>query len=317
LNRVLLTGASGFIGRRVLRPLLELGFEVHAVGRAGPPPESDDRVVWHRADILADAQRAAVVQDVNASHLLHLAWYAEPGAFWSARENVLWVAASVRLANEFLHAGGRRIVGAGTCAEYEWGRPVLAEPSTPLRPATLYGVCKDATQRVVRAAAEQAGASFAWGRVFFLYGPGEHPARLVSSLARALVRGEEAQATEGTQQRDFLHVDDVASAFAALLNSSVAGPVNIASGEAVEVREIAKTLARIAGRPELLALGARPTPENEPASIVGDASRLRGELDWEPSIPLQQGLSETLAWWHERLASGGPEHERLPGERSS
>ncbi len=102
---------------------------------------------------------------------------------------------------------------AGTCAEYEWGGPgPCVEGRTPLRPATLYGVAKDATRAVVEAAAGELGIAVAWGRIFFLYGPGEDERRLVASVARALARGERAATSAGTQRRDFMHVADVGAA---------------------------------------------------------------------------------------------------------
>ncbi len=77
---------------------------------------------------------------------------------------------------------------------------------------------------MLEAAAPELAIELAWGRVFFLYGPGEAPGRLVASVARALLAGERAATGDGTQIRDFLHVDDVAGAFAALLDSDVTGP---------------------------------------------------------------------------------------------
>src|SRR6185312_10743533 len=115
--RVLLTGGSGFIGSRAIAPLLAAGYEVHALGRRrGASPD----VTWHELDLLDDRATGRVVADVAAERLLHLAWHTEHGRFWSAPENLDWVAASVRLMRAFAEAGGRRAVIAGTCAEYDW-----------------------------------------------------------------------------------------------------------------------------------------------------------------------------------------------------
>jgi nucleoside-diphosphate-sugar epimerase len=301
-RRVLVTGASGFVGRRALEPLIERGFEVHAVGRAASAPaETPDGVAWHSADLLDAGARADLVAAVGASDLLHLAWYAEPGAFWAARENALWVAATVGLVDEFAAAGGRRATLAGTCAEYDWTAAQPLREDAPLSPTTYYGVCKDATRRVVEGLAERADLSLAWGRIFFLYGPREDPRRLVASVARALVAGERAPTSAGTQRRDFLHVDDVAGAFAALLHGDVGGAVNIASGEAVTVRSIAEQLAASAGRPDLLEVGALPDRAGDPRLIVADVGRLRGEVGFRPSFSLVDGLAATVSWWAERV----------------
>jgi nucleoside-diphosphate-sugar epimerase len=291
------TGASGFIGSRACGGLAELGYEVHAVGRR---PSGKDLSHWHCADLLEDDRRRRLVAEVAPSHLLHLAWYAEPGAFWTAPENTEWVAATIRLAQEFAAAGGRRAVFAGTCAEYDWsvaGR--CSEADTPLRPATLYGVCKDATRRVV----ERVGVDAAWGRVFFLYGPGEDPRRLVASVARSLVAGEQAATSHGRQLRDFLHVDDVADAFVRLVDSDVTGAVNVGSGEGVPILRVVELLAEAAGRPDLLDVGALPARPDDPDELVADVGRLRDELGWRPTRDLAEGLAETVAWWRERSGS--------------
>ncbi|MDQ3675868.1 MAG: NAD(P)-dependent oxidoreductase [Actinomycetota bacterium] len=299
--RVLVTGASGFIGRRALGALVQRGFEVHAVARGPAPEAAPGAVIWHAADLLDAGARRALIGSLEASHILHLAWYAETGAFWEARENAQWVAATVGLIDEFAAAGGRRAVLAGTCAEYDWARAgdgPLAEDA-PLAPATFYGVCKDATRRVAEGLAERAGIALAWGRIFFLYGPQEDERRLVASVARALVAGERAPTSAGTQRRDFLHVDDVAGAFTALLDSEVAGAVNIASGESVAIRSIVEQIAKAAGRPDLLDLGALPTRPGDPEEIVAGVTRLHEEVGFRPARSLQEGLVQTVRWWRD------------------
>jgi nucleoside-diphosphate-sugar epimerase len=145
--------------------------------------------------------------------------------------------------------------------------------------------------------------SLAWARLFFLYGPREHPARLVPSVARALLAGEPAKCSAGTQERDFLHVDDVADALVSLVRSDLVGPVNIGSGEAVAVRAVIELVARECGRPDLVRLGARPAPANEPPLLVADVSRLRDELGWRPGIPFEDGVRDAVRWWRTRRAA--------------
>jgi nucleoside-diphosphate-sugar epimerase len=298
--RVLLTGGSGFIGARAIAPLLATGHEVHALGRhAGQA----DGVVWHEADLLDERATAQAVAEIAAERLLHLAWFTEHGRFWTAGENLDWVAASVRLLRAFVAAGGQRAVLAGTCAEYDWahvGEPCREldgahGPAMPQRPATLYGTCKHATRLVAEAFAREAGLSLAWGRVFLLYGPGEDARRLVPDVARKLLAGLEAPASDGAQVRDFMHVDDVAGAFAALLDSAVEGPVNIASGERVSIAEVLALIARAAGRPELLRLGALPRRSGDPDVLVADVARLRDEVCFAPAIALERGIAEAVA----------------------
>lgn len=299
MSRVLVTGATGFVGRRAVELLREQGHEVHAVARTQGLPASG--VTWHTADLLDAAAANEVVQAAGATQLLHFAWYAVPGKFWSAAENERWVGATLGLLESFASAGGTRAVMAGTCAEYRWDGELLDELSSPIEPSTLYGRCKAATLGEATRIAAEHGVSLAWGRIFFMYGPAEHPSRLVASVARGLLRGERVPTTKGSQVRDFLHVDDVAGAFAALLESGVQGPVNIASGLPSTVREIVTLTASAAVGLDRVDFGALPMRAEDPARILGDPVRLTDEVGFRPTISLAEGLGATVDWWREHL----------------
>ena len=292
VRRVLVTGATGFVGTHAIPALRARGFEVHALGR-NPPGTAG--VAFHPVDLLDAASVHAALLQVQASHLLHLAWYAEPGLYWKSPLNLDWVAASLALVRGFHEAGGERAVAAGTCAEYAWGPERFHEATSPCRPATLYGAAKDGTRRILEAYAREAGLSFAWGRLFFLYGPGEKRGRLVSDAIRTLRAGERFGTSPGHQRRDFSHVADVAGAFAALVDAAATGPVNVGSGEAVPVRAILEHIGRLTGRTELIDFGARSLAPTEPPSIAADVTRLRDEVGFAPRYDLDTGIANTLA----------------------
>jgi nucleoside-diphosphate-sugar epimerase len=294
--RVLVTGASGFVGRHALAPLLAHGFEVHAVSRH-PLPGAPAQVVQHGADMLDAAAAAALVERVRPSHLLHLAWTVTPGQFWRAPENLDWVAASLLLYRAFVQTGGQRVVVAGTCAEYDWSHDVLDELATPCQPATLYGTAKHTLHQLLAAAARQDGVALAWGRLFFLYGPHEAPSRLVADVALSLLRGQPALCGDGTARRDFMAVQDVAGALVAVLAGNHVGPVNIASGECIPLRDVIFGVANAVGRPDLVRLGARPTSPGDPAQLAARTEVLRDAIGYQPSWTLQDGLAATVAWW--------------------
>jgi nucleoside-diphosphate-sugar epimerase len=300
VTRVLVTGATGFVGRHALRPLAERGFAVHAVTGRRPPPELEDLAVWHRADLLEPGGAERVIDAARPTHLLHLAWYAEHGEFWDSLENVRWVEASLHLLLRFAAAGGERAVVAGTCAEYDWSRSPLSEADSPLAPATLYGAAKHGLHVVAAALADRAGFELAWGRIFFVYGPHEDSRRLVASVARALARGERAPSSHGRQLRDFLNVEDLADAFAALAAADVTGAVNVAAGTSVSIREVVELLGELSGRPDLVELGALPARPGDPDELSADVRRLRDEVGWRPRRSLEDGLRATLEWWRER-----------------
>ena len=299
MKRVLLTGATGFIGQYAIAPLVARGFEVHAV--SSKKIGMLEGVHSHCANLLDSKETASLMAGLRPTHLLHFAWYAEPGKFWRSPENFRWLEASIALLRHFREAGGQRVVMAGTCAEYDWDYGYCSEAVTPCRPATTYGVCKNALQETLHAYCAEEKLSSAWGRIFFLYGSNEHPARLVSSVITSLLRGEIARCTHGNQLRDFMHVEDVASAFVALLDSAVEGPVNIASGCPASLREVVLAAADYIGARERVQFGAITAPENDPPLLVGDNRRLLNEVVWNQRRDLRVGIEQTVDWWRRNL----------------
>lgn len=299
---VLVTGASGFIGRHVLPCLVSRGYVVHATSRS-PLDHQLDGVHWHCANLLRPDAPGALIASIRPTHLLHLAWTATPGLFWTAPENLDWVAASVTLYRAFVASGGVRAVFAGTCAEYNWSHDWLDEQTTPCEPASLYGVSKDALHRLLRHATANDGVSLAWGRVFSVHGPHEALPRLVPSVVVPLLRGQPAPCGEGVVERDFMHVEDLAEAFAMILDSPFQGPVNLASGECVPLRVIIGWLADQIGRPDLVQMGARPPRAPEPQRLAAAITTLRDEIGFTPRFGLRDGLDATVAWWRDHLAS--------------
>lgn len=304
-SRVLITGASGFIGRHALAPLATAGYEVHAVTSREPPALP---ARWHRANLLEPGALEQLVAAVKPTHLLHFAWYAVPGRYPTSPENLRWCDATLRLLEAFTASGGQRAVFAGTCFEYDFGYGYCTEDLTPARPGTLYGVCKNATREIVTGFARQCELSAAWGRIFHLFGPHEPENRLVPSVVNALLRGELARSTHGRQIRDFLHVQDVADAFVAILRSAVQGTVNVGSGEPVALRRLIEVCAEFIGRPELVRLGAMAPRPGDPPLLLSNVRRLREEVGWQARFSLEEGLRDTIDWWRMaglRLSTAG------------
>jgi len=304
--RVLVTGASGFIGRPCVARLADEGAEVHAVSRRAQ--HVDGPATWHVADVHDPDAIAAVMQRARPTHLLHLAWDLT-GSDWATTEgHAAWVTSSLHLLRLFGEAGGRRAVLVGSCAEYDWAVGRCRESDVPDTPATPYGAAKRTLATRAAAQAREAGLSLAWARIFFVYGPGEPPSRLIPSIVAAVHAGATARCTRGDQRRDYLHVDDVADALACMLAADVEGAINVGSGQAVEIAAIARGVAARMGRPDLLALGAIESPMAAAPLVEADVTRLAIELGWRPRLTLEAGLDATVAWYRARqpLAQGVP-----------
>jgi len=298
IRRVLVTGATGFIGRWVVARLCDMGADVHAVTHregGAPPGDLSRDVVWHRADLHDAAAVRGVCATVRASHLLHAAWYVEPHDYLTSLENLRWVGATLQLAEAFRDAGGERMVGVGTSAEYGPSIGPCHELATPLAPTTLYAASKRAVHDVLERWSAQTGVSLAWGRVFNLHGPFEAPSRLVPQLVRAGVTGSAFAMRFPAQRRDYLHVADAGGALAALLASPVTGAVNIASGEPVPLADLAREIEKCLGEPVALA-PAPPAVDPAPA-LVADVGRLRGDVGFSPQYTRAAGLADSAAWW--------------------
>ncbi len=295
MTKILVTGATGFIGRHVVKQLRDAGgdIDILTVSRT----DSTD------ADIQLDLQDTEAVrrlmQRIKPKKLLHLAWNVDEG-YWESLENLNWLTASLELLKVFADNGGERAVFAGSCVEYDWKYGYLSESLTPLEPTSLYGISKVSLYKMTSAYAKQVGLSFAWGRVFFLYGEGEKKGRLVPSIIDSLLKGQPPVLKQPHLVRDYMHVKDVASAFVELLSSELEGAVNIASGCPVEIQEIARHICKIVGL-ENIRLMDQMKMRDEIPILIGDTRRLTHELNFIPKIALIEGLSAAVHWWKEEM----------------
>ena len=289
--KLLLTGASGFLGGHVLGILRQQGIQTVMLGRTRATDSAFAEFV--AADLLATPDFSALVKAAGASHLLHLAWYAEHGKYWDSPLNLRWVDASTRLVEAFCQSGGQQVVMVGTCAEYDWDSAWCREDHTPLAPATLYGIAKDATRRLVMAVCAQHGVRCAWGRVFLPYGAGESSQRLIPSLI-SVFRGLRAPfGVNAPAFRDFLHVSDVAQGLVTLLLKGADGAYNVSLGQPVQLANVLRELAGLlqADPEPMLTLSEKRA--GEPALLVGENIKLQS-LGWQPALTLGHGLAKTV-----------------------
>lgn len=299
VKRVLVTGGGGFIGRAATLALHARGFEVHASGRRKTADLPAD-IRWHQADLLEAGALAGLLEGVTPTHVVHVAWEVTPGKYRNSPANLDWLQISLGLL-DFLRARPEtRLVGIGTCFEYDLSAGTLSEASTPCRPQTIYGRSKLALSLAFETAAAL-GLSTAWGRVFYPYGPGEADGRLLPAVARACLARQPLDCTVATQVRDFVYVEDLGEQVALLADGVVTGNVNLCSGAPITLHTLIDGLARRLGGADLMRYGARAAAgEDGLPLIAGETGRLFGEVGWRPGLTLDEALDRTAAWWRAR-----------------
>lgn len=291
----MLTGAGGYIGRPVCDELVGCGFEVHAVSRHDR--NSEESTTWHAVDLLDSTATHALLANIRATHLMHLAWVTEPGTYWQSPDNVLWQDASIKLLKSFAAHGGERAVLTGTCAEYDWTDGHCVEDKTPIRALSPYTTAKQAFHDAANALANTTNLSVAWARVFFSFGPNEHPQRLVPAVIRALLSGARAACSDGEQIRDFMYVQDMASALVAVLGSEFSGDINIASGQPMTIKDLVTLVADKLDASDRVDFGKRPRQDGEPPRITADVSKLRNSIGWTAMHDIRSAIDETIQFW--------------------
>jgi nucleoside-diphosphate-sugar epimerase len=300
MNKVIVTGARGFIGRHTIPFLKERGYDIHATTSKPITDKLRDDITWHSVDLLDSGQVADLCKKLKATHLLHLAWYDNTADRMTSVENISWVGASLHLVEQFAQNGGRRLVLGGSGTEYDWRYGYCNEELTPTEPESFYAQCKTSLHAIIKKYAQRTNLSYASGRVFFVYGPHEQENRLVAYAIRSLLMRQKANMSHAHQMRDYMHVSDVADALVKLLGSDITGSVNIGSGRAVKLREIVDLVGEKLNGLDLLEYGPVESKFDSPL-VMADISKLRDELAWEPKYDLENGIEDTINWWKEEM----------------
>ncbi len=270
MSRILITGATGFVGLPVAQKLASAGHDLTCILRAG----TEDRLQGLDTHTIPCGVVFAQSPDWWAKTLagqdlaVHLAWYAEPGKYLTSERNLDCLAGTLSMAKGAVAAKLPRFVGIGTCFEYDLSAGELSV-DTPLAPDTPYAAAKVAAFTMLRSWFASKNVEFLWARLFYLHGAREDQRRLVAYLHNQLGNGQAAELGSGAAVRDYLHVEVAAELLVRDITSSRVGPTNICSGKGVTIRALAEGIADQYDRRDLLRFGVRPDILTDPPIVVG------------------------------------------------
>jgi len=271
-KKFLLTGATGFVGRQVLRNLLKNQIAVRAIIRKNKEIFFKDQnpkiELITTNDLFKESVDWWAEQCKGIDTIIHVAWYAEPQKYLQSIKNIDCLKGSLNLAKGAIKSGIRRFVAIGTCFEYDLSAGDLSI-NTPLKPLTLYSKSKVRLYTLLSRLLPAKSIEFSWCRLFYLYGEGEDDRKLVAYLHKKLSKNQIVELTSGKQIRDFLDVSEAGRMIVDLAISKQQGPINICSGIPVTIRQLAEKIADEYGCRDLLKFGAKPDNLIDPPRIVG------------------------------------------------
>jgi nucleoside-diphosphate-sugar epimerase len=284
--KIFVTGSSGFIGRAFCRAAIAAGHDVLGLCRSPTTQLSSgcQMLVGDLAHLPWEE-----VRRFTPDALLHLAWIVTPGAYLNSPENDTLIGQSEDLFKRAMDFGVRHLAAAGTCIEYAPTEQPLKEHASPLAPAFTYSRAKMATSRMLETVAMEREVLWTWFRIFYCFGEGEHPDRIASWIMRKLAAGESVEVKTPDSVKDYIHVDDVASAMLWCLEKKITGPVNVACGHGIRILDLAQKIAQVVQAEPSLVSGANPPAHDPFPTTVADISRLK-DTGWTPRLSLAQGL---------------------------
>jgi nucleoside-diphosphate-sugar epimerase len=298
--KILVTGASGFIGRRFVNLVLSSG--VHEIVSLG---EQACGTAGVREIIAKDITSRACEEDLRGMGIEAIVHLAAAGVNPADRGTGRLIETNAILPSKVVEMASRCGIGAvvmsGSCSEY-----LVPDPPEPIRETVgfettkLYGSTKAAGGMLALAVGAALGVRVCVGRIFNAYGPGEAEHRLLPSLIRSLSRGERASMSTGEQVRDFVFVDDICEGllrFATALSGGEveSGAYNICTGIGTRVADMARMAARAMGKDEaLLGFGDLPMRPDEYMNVVGDPSKTKRALNWMPATSVEDGIGKTI-----------------------
>lgn len=288
-KKVLVTGATGLIGKELAKPLTEAGFDIYAITIDENNP--DNGIHWIKGNLFDEAFIENTMRAIQPDYLLNMAW-ATTGDYLYSDINYKFLNAGISLIRHFKNNGGKRAVYAGTCFEYKFKETPLKENDELETEKTVYTFTKNKLREIAEFYCKQNDISFGYGRIFYVYGKNENKTRLTGMLIDKLSKNETAIIKTGQLLKDYMYSKDIAAAFVKFLDCAVEGTVNICTGKQISVGDFGKTIAKKMNKTHLLEILAEET--TQPQLIVGDNSRLKNEVGYEIKYNIESAISEVI-----------------------
>ena len=300
--RIVITGATSFLGAVTVRQLLEKGHRVDAVVRPGSSNMSN-----LYKQIPADSEQMLQIIELNlhdiaqitervpaADAWIHMGWDGSGSENRKKRDvqqsNVVQSVKAVHAAGAI---GCKKFLFTGSQAEYGVCNTVITEEN-PLNPVSEYGIAKVEFGQQAEVLCKNLGMDYIHTRIFSVYGPGDHPHSLVESCVRTWLADGEMKLGECTQKWNYLYIEDVVSALVALIEKADAGVYNIASTDVRVLREYIKEMHELCGGRGTYVFGQRPQNAEGPANLVADISKICNMTGWKPVTTFSEGIHELL-----------------------
>ncbi len=236
---ILITGATGFIGRQVCKKLIEHKSEF--IGICRNPPSNANNLF--KLDFLDKDLTRKFIEKTQPKILIHLAWDVTHKQYWESDINLEYYKATVNLFDAFIEKGGTKIIVTGTCAEYSTSSNPLKEDEDYAEKISLYGQAKRLTLDYLRLLAiKNPNLDYAWLRIFGIYGPGEHPERLFPSILHCIKNNLEFTPKTPDIFSDYVHVEDLAVFIVEIIQLNNLGIINIGSELSISILDLYNTL---------------------------------------------------------------------------
>ena len=272
VRNILITGATGFVGTYILRALCGKTIKITPVVRPGREDQLEDFCNVDKIIVTTDLFGETAewwqghCEDIDI--VIHGAWYVKHGEYLTAPQNLDCLIGSLNLAKGAQAAGVKKFVGLGTCLEYAPSAQPLSVHA-PLNPSTRYGEAKAALYNGLKHWLPENDVDFAWCRLFNLFGQGEDKRRLVPYIENRIKNGEQVFLRSAHLVRDYLEVAKAGQMISEIAIGGQTGAINICSGRAISIGQLAIDIAEKQGRRDLLVFGDESTELNEPSYVVG------------------------------------------------